>query len=51
VTQQRLARASKVQQTKASAGAQTPLAGKHFADFLLTFAAVFFSPRDLNFAA
>ena len=34
-----------------AAGAQTPLAGKHFADFLLTFAAVFFFPWDLNFAA
>jgi len=36
---------------KAAAGARTPLAGKHFADFLLTFAAVFFFPWDLNFAA
>ena len=36
---------------EAAAGAQTPLAGKHFADFLLTFAAVFFFPWDLNFAA
>jgi hypothetical protein len=46
--QQTTAKGSKA---KAAAGAQTPLAGKHFADFLLTFAAVFFFPWDLNFAA
>ena len=42
---------AKGSKAKAAAGAQTPLAGKHFADFLLTFAAVFFFPWDLNFAA
>ncbi len=42
---------AKVSKAKAAAGAQTPLAGKHFANFLLTFAAVFFFPWDLNFAA
>ena len=46
--QQRAAKGSKA---KAAAGAQTPLAGKHFADFLLPLAAVFFFPWDLNFAA
>jgi len=48
---QRLANPGKGWQRQAAAGAQTPLAGKHFADFLLTFAAVFFFPWDLNFAA
>ena len=43
--------AAKGSKAKAAAGAQTPLAGKHFADFLLTFAAVFFFPWDLIFAA